>query len=79
MRPLKIDCSKKNWKALLKRNLQDGIEVNLLDLNYSMDAPFCEMLAMADSTSVRLDTRDRIAKLRKPPPAAPLQVISPTF
>jgi hypothetical protein len=62
---------------LLKRNLQEGVEVDLLNVDYSVDGLFCEMLAISHSMTLRLDVRNRVGKFRKPPPALPLQVFSP--
>jgi hypothetical protein len=49
MRTVRIDCVDKDWKMLLKKNLQDGDEVDLIDFDYTLDGPFCEMLAIAHS------------------------------
>jgi len=49
MRPLKIDCAEANRKVLLKRNLQEGIEVDLENLDYAVDGVLCEILAMSHS------------------------------
>ena len=65
MRPLKIDCTNGNWKILLKRNLQEGIEVDLLHPDYVADGQFCELLAMSHSMTLRLDTRKKAALFRK--------------
>lgn len=47
MRPLKIDCAEANWKVLLKRNLQEGIEVDMDNSDYAVDGVLCEILAMS--------------------------------
>jgi hypothetical protein len=77
MRPLKIDCAENNWKILLKRNLQEEIEVDLLNFDYSIDGLFFEMLAISHSMTLRLDAQNSVGKFRKPPPAVPLQIFSP--
>jgi hypothetical protein len=41
MRPLNIECANPNWRILFKRNLQEGIEVDLLNLNYVADWHRC--------------------------------------
>ncbi len=69
MRPLKIECANPNWKILLKTNLQEGIEVDLLDLDYLTDWQFCETVAIAHSMTLRLDTRQKMGKFRKCGPA----------
>ena len=40
MRPLKMDCAQANWKVLVKQNLQEGIEVDLDNLDYAVDGVF---------------------------------------
>ncbi len=67
MKPLKIDCSGKDWKTLLKRNLQDGIEVTLENFNYTVDGQFCELLALSHFMSFRLNVRDHAGMFRKRP------------
>jgi len=68
LRPIKIDCADANWKVWLKRNLQEMFEVDLLNFDYAADGMYCELLAMTHSMSIRLDTRNKIGKFRKPPP-----------
>ena len=69
MRPLTIDCSDENWKSLLKRNLQEGIEVTLGNFDYAVDGQFCELLALSHSMSFRLDVRNHAGRFRKRPQA----------
>jgi hypothetical protein len=77
MRPLKIDCADGNWKMFLKRNLQEGIEVDLLGLDYLVDGQFCEILAISHSMTLRLDVRNKVGSFRKrgPSRAAKKQII----
>ena len=70
MKPLTIDCSDKNWKSLLKRNLQEGIEVILGNFDYDVDGQFCELLALSHSMNFRLDVRNRVGRFIKRPAAA---------
>ena len=67
MKPITIDCSDKDWKSLLKRNLQEGIEVILDHFDYTADGQFCELLALSHSMSFRLDARNRVGRFRKRP------------
>jgi hypothetical protein len=67
MRPLKINCAEKDWKTLLKRNLQDGIEVDLENFDYTSEGQFCEMLAISHSMGLRLDVRNKCGQFRKRP------------
>jgi hypothetical protein len=65
MKPLNIDCAEKGWRILLKRNLQDGIEVTLDNFDYSIDGQLCEILAISHSMTFRLDVRNKSGKFRK--------------
>jgi hypothetical protein len=69
MKPLKIDCADENWTALLKRNLQDGIEVTLNGFDYTADAQLCELLAVSHSMNFRLDVRNKAGHFTKRTPA----------
>jgi hypothetical protein len=68
MKPLTIDCLDKNWRSLLKRNLQEGIEVILGNFDYDVDGQFCELLALSHSMNFRLDLRNRVGRFRKTTP-----------
>lgn len=74
MRPLRIDCSEANWKVLLKRNLQDGIEADLDNWDYAADGVFCEILAMSHSKTLRYNARNK-SRVFKKPLAAGLKVL----
>ncbi len=65
MKPLNIDFAEKDWRTLLKRNLQDGIEVTLESFDYSADGQLCEILAISHSMTFRLDVRNKTGKFRK--------------
>ena len=65
MKPLKIDCTDPNWRSLLKRNLQDGIEVTLENFAYTTDGQFCELLAISHSMSFRLEARNKAGHFTK--------------
>jgi hypothetical protein len=59
MKPLTINCADKDWKLLLKRNLQEGTEVILDNFYYTEEGQFCEMLALSHSMDFRLDVRSK--------------------
>jgi hypothetical protein len=65
MKPLKIDCANENWKPLLKRNLQDGIEATLDKFDYTADGQLCELLAVSHSMNFRLDVRNKVGHFTK--------------
>lgn len=73
---IRIDCAQENWRTLLKRNLQDEIEVDLENLDYETCGEFCELLAVSHSMSFRLDARNRVGKFRNPPPLVPMPMPS---
>jgi hypothetical protein len=68
MKPLRIDCADENWKTLLKRNLQDRIEVSLDGFDYTTDGQFCELLAVSHSMDFRLDVRNKAGRFTKRQP-----------
>jgi hypothetical protein len=70
MRALIINCAEEGWKALLKRNLQDGIQVTLDNLDYAIDGQFCEILAISHSMTLKLDVRNKAGLFRKHAPGS---------
>lgn len=70
MRPLKIDCAEANWQVLLKRNLQERIEVDLENLDYASDGVLCEVLALSHSMTLRYNARNKTWVFKKPSAAA---------
>lgn len=68
MKPLIIDCADANWKPLLKRNLQDGIEVTLDSFDYTADGQFCELLAFTHAMIFRLNVRNKTGHFTKRKP-----------
>lgn len=69
MEPLKISCADRDWKLLLKRNLQEGIEVTLDSFYYTEEGQFCEMLALSHSMDFRLDVRSKTGHFTNRPSA----------
>ncbi len=67
MKLLRIDCTDEDWKALLKRNLQDRIEVTLENFDYTTNGQFCELLALSHSMDFRLDVRNKAGRFTKRP------------
>jgi hypothetical protein len=65
MKPLVINCAEKDWEILLKRNLQEGIPVKLDNFDYEADGQFCELLAVAHTMDLRLDTKNKAGLFRK--------------
>lgn len=70
MSPLRIDCTAQEWKSLLKRNLQDRIEVTLDNFDYTAHGQFCELLALSHSMDFRLDVRNKVGRFTNRPPAS---------
>ena len=77
MKPLKINCADKDWQSLLKRNLQEGIEVTLDNFYYTENGQLCEMLAISHSMDFRLDARNQTGHFTKRTPATRKQITPP--
>jgi hypothetical protein len=65
MPPTKINCLDKDWKAVLKLNLQEQRDVDLTDFDYTVDGQFCELLALAHSARFQLDARNKAGAFKK--------------
>ena len=65
MQPVKIDCANKDWKLLLKTNLQDGVEADLVNFYYTENGEFCEMIAFAHAMEFTLDARNSAGFFRR--------------
>jgi hypothetical protein len=65
MKPIIINCCDHDWKILLKRNLQEGIEATLDNFDYTTDGEFCELLALAHSMTFRLDVKNKAGRFKK--------------
>ncbi len=70
MGQVRLDCANQNWKRILERFLQDGVEVDLHDFDYTTDGQACERLAVVYSMTMQLDARNRVATFKKKVPAA---------
>jgi hypothetical protein len=62
---VRLECTNPNWKKILERFLQDGVEVDLHDFDYTTDGQACERLAVACSMTLQLDARNRVATFKK--------------
>jgi hypothetical protein len=58
MTPIIVSCKASDWKNVLKVNLQDGIEADLTNFDYTIDGHFCELLAVAHSMRFKLDAKN---------------------
>ena len=58
MNSIIISCKASDWRNVLKVNLQDGIEADLTNFDYTVDGHFCELLAAAHSMRLRLDVKN---------------------
>jgi hypothetical protein len=65
MNPIVISCKASDWKNALKVNLQDGIEADLTNFDYTVDGHFCELLAVAHSMRLKLDAKNNTGFFRK--------------
>jgi hypothetical protein len=65
MNPVKISCAEPDWRNVLKTDLQDGLDVDLTNFDYTLDGQFCELLAMSHSMQFKLDARNGAGFFRK--------------
>jgi hypothetical protein len=64
MNPIIISCKACDWKNVLKVNLQEGIEADLTDLDYTVDGHFCELIAASHPMRLKLDVRNHAGFFR---------------
>jgi len=64
MTPIVIGCKAPNGKNVLKVNLQDGIEADLVNFDYTVDGHFCELLAVSHSMRLKLDAKNNTGFIR---------------
>jgi hypothetical protein len=62
-----IDCNAPLWRNALKTNLQEGNEVNLVNVDYTIDGVFCELLAFAHGMTFQLDAKNSAGSFRLHP------------
>jgi hypothetical protein len=55
----------KDWKMLLKKNLQDGDQVDLINFDYTLDGRFCEMLAVSHSMRFTIHPENKAGFFKK--------------
>ena len=64
MNPVNINCASGEWKLLLRRNLQE--ELDLSNFDYTpMDVRFCELLAWSHEMVFSLDANRGTGHFRK--------------
>jgi len=66
-----IDCNAPLWRNALKTNLQEGNEVDLAHMDYTLDGVFCELLAFAHGMTFRLDAKNSAGTFRTRPKREP--------
>ncbi|HTL56833.1 MAG TPA: hypothetical protein VL361_14225 [Candidatus Limnocylindrales bacterium] len=62
-----VDCAHPDWKEAVHSHLYNGIEVDLINFEYSLHGESCELLAQSSTMEFKLD-RDpdaRAAHFRK--------------
>jgi hypothetical protein len=64
MKPLEINLTELDWTTLLKRNIQEGIPVDLDNFDYKVDGQFCESVAIAHGMQLRLDSKHKLGLFR---------------
>jgi hypothetical protein len=63
--PTRINCIAPDWRNVLKTNLQEGLEVELINFDYTLNGQFCEMLAMAHRMRLELDVKNKAGFFKK--------------
>ena len=61
-----LDCKAPLWRNALKTNLQEGNEVDLANLDYTVEGAFCELLAFTHGMKFKLDAKNSIGSFRLP-------------
>jgi hypothetical protein len=64
MRIVTIDCKAPLWRNALESNLQEGNEVDLLNIDYTIDGVFCESLASSYGMTFTLDAKNSTGAFR---------------
>ncbi|MDB6122757.1 MAG: hypothetical protein JWQ71_1750 [Pedosphaera sp.] len=64
--PTVVNCLEKDWKVELKTFLQEGFEPQLVNFDYTMEGPFCEMLALAHRMTLTIKHDKGHAFFKKP-------------
>ena len=65
--PTAINCMSRDWRADLKSALQDGLEVDLKNFDYTIDGALCEALAQSHDMVFRLNAAACMGHFRKKP------------
>jgi hypothetical protein len=68
---VKIDCDAPLWRNALKTNLQEGNEVDLANVEYTVEGAFCELLAFSHGMMFTLDAQRSAGCFRKRVPTDP--------
>jgi hypothetical protein len=65
MNTVLIDCNGPLWRNALKANLQEGNEVDLVNIEYTVEGAFCELLAFSHGMTFQLDVKNSAGSFRK--------------
>jgi hypothetical protein len=60
-----IDCKAPLWRNALKTNLQERRQINLRNIDYTVDGAFCELLAFSHRMIFSLDAKNASGSFRK--------------
>jgi len=63
-----IRCTETDWRHILEHNLEDGLEVELLKLNWECDADYCRGLARKHSMTFELTKEHNYGVFKKMKP-----------
>jgi hypothetical protein len=63
-KPTVVNCSTLRWREALKSELQAGVEVDLINFDYTADGQIVEMLAISHSLNFSLKAAERRGAFR---------------
>jgi hypothetical protein len=65
MRHVRINCAQDNWKNILKNAVEDGVEAELINFDYSANGRICELLVMTHALHFVFDPKAHAGFLKK--------------
>jgi len=60
-----VDCKTLLWRNVLKTHLQEGRQIDLLNVDYTVDGAFCELLAFSHRMIFSLNAKNASGSFRK--------------
>ena len=60
-----VDCTELDWRRTLKQHLEEGTEVDLMHLDYTMDGEICERFANSHGMGFEWDAAGNVGRFRR--------------